>query len=435
VKSLRSFTYTTAVAVLLSAGAVRAADESPFKFEFHGFITGSIYAQNQVFSPGSGQGLLFFGPSPANAAPCKAATCGAGTATKSDTFLGGDVRQSRFIFALTGPKEAAFGATPRAYFEGDLFGLPGAAPLVESWGWRIRAAFAELKWSQFTFQAGQHAAHLAFAQLPDSVSHIANPLSFGAGSFGWRTIDARGIYTVPMGANTFELAVNVAQPSWFNNNVPASGATPLTTIGAGEKGGIPQLEGRARLEGKSGSLGYNLYVDGLWQSVDLKGFGGATNPNGVTLADGTVKTSATMYAAEVGGRIVFAPAYVAFNYYNGKGLGSVAGALLQGGEIGENAFWVGAGVNLTKEFSLNATYGKTLLNKDDIRNWAPVYGAPGRKDNQLMHVQAKLLQGGFAFAAEYITYETTWMTGTLAAPGPDIKTDGWQIIGTAGYFF
>lgn len=464
-KALRSFLSISAVAVLLSAGAVRAADENPFKFEFHGFITGSIYAQSQVFSGAGGQGLLFYAPTPGTAAPCKAITCPGPTptqppapapavpptATKSDTFLGGDARQSRFIFALTGPQGSALGGTPRAYFEGDLFGTSGGAPLVESWGWRIRAAYAENKWGNFVFQAGQHSAHLAFAQMPDSVSHIANPISFGAGNFGWRTLDARGIYTVPMGDNKVTLSVMVAQPSWFNNNVPGAavappgqGATPLASIGSGEKGGIPMFEAQGRVDGKSGGLGYSLYLDGLYQTVDLKGFGGATAPNGVTLADGTSKTSATSYAAELGGKLGFSPVYVAFNVYTGKGLGSMAGNLLQGGEIAETAFWVGAGANLTKEFSLNATYGMAMEDEKDVRKWAAVYGPSAgnqRKDNTMYQAQAKLLDGGYAFAVEYIYYKTTYLQGSYAqkyvtsnAPA-NIKTDGWQIIGTAGYFF
>jgi hypothetical protein len=434
VRSLRTFTLA---ALLLSAGAARAADgESPYKFEFHGFVTGSLYMQNQVAGLQSGQGLIFFAPTPGQNAPCKTAACqagtfAAGTATKSGTFLGGDVRQSRYVFALSGPAVMA-GATPKAYFEGDLFGGSGGAPLVESWVWRIRAAYAELKWTNFTLQAGQHSAHLAFAMLPDTVAHIANPYTFGAGNFGWRTMGARGFYTVPMGSMKFELAGSVAQGTWGDNNV-AGGA--LNTISSAMATNMPQLEGRARIEGKSGPLAFNIYADALWNTVDLKGFG-TVRPNGVTLADGSTKTSATVDAFEIGGKLQFTPIFVAFNAYTGKSLGSIAGALLQQGEIEENAFWVQAGVNLTKEFSLNATYGMDSPKERDVRNWAPVFAnAAPKKDNKLIAAQAKYLDGGYAFAVEFIRYETTYLNGTLAAPTADIKTNMYQVIGTAGYFF
>jgi hypothetical protein len=433
---VRSLRYFTLAALLLSAGAVRAADESPYKFEFHGFVTGSLYMQNQVFGLQDGQGLLYFAPAPASAAPCKTTACQGGTfaagqATKSGTFLGGDVRQSRFIFALSGPQVMG-GATPKAYFEGDLLGGAGGAPLVESWIWRIRAAYAELKWTNFTFQAGQHSANLAFAMLPDTVAHIANPYTFGAGNFGWRTNGARGFYTVPMGDMKFELAGSVVQPTWGDNQVP--GNTPAT-IGSAWATDIPQLEARARIEGKSGPLAFNIYADGLWNTVDLKGFG-TLRPNGITLADGSTKTSATVFAAEVGGKIQFTPIFVQFNAYTGQGLGSIAGALLQQGEIGETSYYVQAGVYLTKEFSLNAAFGQDLPKEKDVRNWAPVFAnTTPKKDNTLISAQAKYMDGGYAFALEFIRYETTYLQGTIAAPGPNIKTDGYQLIATAGYFF
>jgi hypothetical protein len=116
----------------------------------------------------------------------------------------------------------------------------------------------------------------------------------------------------------------------------------------------------------------------------------------------------------------------------------MAGALLQMGEIGETAYWVSAGVNLTKEFSITGTYGGTAVKEADVRNWgvATAYAnAAPRKDNQLIAGQLKYMDGGYAFAVEYISYKTTWLTGTFAAPGANISTDGYQIIGTAGYFF
>ena len=61
-KALRSLLIASLLAVVLAAPQARAADESPYKFEFHGFVTGSLYMQNQTFNNGSGQGLLFFAP-------------------------------------------------------------------------------------------------------------------------------------------------------------------------------------------------------------------------------------------------------------------------------------------------------------------------------------------------------------------------------------
>jgi hypothetical protein len=431
VKSIR---YFTLAALLFSAGAARAADESPFKFEFHGFTAGSLFMQNQNFQGGTGQGLLVAAPAPANNAPCKVPGCpvAAAPATKSGTLFGGDVRESRFVFALSGPQTFG-GATPKAYFEGDLFGGTTAAagsPFIESWLWRIRAAFAELKWSNFTFQAGQHSAQLAIAFIPDSVSHIPNPYTFGAGSVGWRTMGARAFYTIPAGPGNFEIAASVAGPTWADQQNPGAS---IGTVSSAQASGLPQLELRLRHEGKVGNVGWNLLVDGWYESVDLKGFG-EVRPNGVTLADGTVKKTATGQFVEVGGKLTFTPVFVAFNAFTGKGVGHLAGALVQQGEIEDTEFWAQAGVNLTKEFSLSAAFGQAKPKEKDVRNWATVYAnAAPKKDNQLIAAQAKYLDGGYAFAVEYVANKTTYLsTATLPS---NTKTDAYQIIGTAAYFF
>jgi hypothetical protein len=226
-----------------------------------------------------------------------------------------------------------------------------------------------------------------------------------------------------------ELAGSVAGGTWADNSLPGNAPATVSSAFASN---MPQLEARARIEGKSGPLGFNIYADGLYQNVNLKGFGDV-RPNGVTLADGSVKTSATTQAVELGGKFSFTPVFVAFNVYTGKGLGQLAGTMLQLGEIGDTEFWVQGGVNLTKEFSLNATYGQANVKEADLKNWAAVYAnAAPKKSNQLITAQAKYLDGGYAFAVEYISYSTKYLA--TAAYG-DTTTDGYQVIATAGYFF
>ncbi len=428
-KALRSLLIASLLTVATSAVA---QDPSPYKFEFHGFVTGSLYMQDQVGGVNqSGQGLLFFAPSPANHMPTLPT---AATGQKSGTFIGGDVRQSRYIFVLSGPKVFA-GATPKAYFEGDLLGGQGGAPLIESWVWRIRAAYAQLTWDNAWFAAGQFSANTAFAQMPDSVSHIANPLSFGAGNYGWRMMGFRGAYIVPMDANKLTLTATVAGPKWGTDS---NGATPAG-VGLGQASGMPALELNANFEGKAGNFGYRVYGDVFYQTADLKGFGGAGA--GATLADGSVKTSATSMAYELGGKFTFAPVYLAFNFYSGEGMGAWAGALLQQGGIKEIGYWVSLGANATKELSANVTYGASTPDEKDVRKWATPFGNTAlKKENTLIAGQVKYMDGGYALAAEYITYSTKYAQGTWAqyqagTNAAAIKSDMYQVILTAGYFF
>ena len=154
--------------VTTAAVPARAADESPFKFEFHGFVAGSLYMQNQTFITGQGSGLLVAAPRPGLELPIP------GSATsKSGTFVGADVRQVRPIFVITGPE--ALGAKPKAHFEFDLFGNQNAGALgYESPNVRLRQAFAELRWGNTTFDAGQHSAQLLLAQIPVTIAQVGS---------------------------------------------------------------------------------------------------------------------------------------------------------------------------------------------------------------------------------------------------------------------
>jgi hypothetical protein len=431
VKSIRYFTYSSVVALLLSAGAVRAADESPFKFEFHGFVTGSMFIQDQVFLGGAGQDNLFAAPTPANSAPCEPAGCTG--ITKSDSFLGADARQSRWIFVVTGPK--AFGATPKSYFEGDFYGASASGAALNAWEHtqaRLRAAFGELKWGSTALQFGQYSAQLILASLSASVAHIANPITFGTGTIGSRAVGVRVVHSMPVGALKLELAGELLAPKWLD---PARTATPAA-IGAGWASGIPQIGVRAKADGKAGNLGYSLYLAGEFQQADLKGFGETST--GVTLADGSTEDSLSPYAVELGGNFVFAPVSLAFNVYTGKATGAWGGAINQHGGIQDLGYWVQLGVHPTKQISLFGLYGAGSADEDDVRNWGVATAIPNtaqRSENQLIGGIARFSDGGYTFALEYFNFNTTYLQGTLAAPGADVETDGYQLIVSGHYAF
>lgn len=439
-KNLRSlFTAALISALAFTAAPARAADESPFKFEFHGFVTGSMYLQDQQFGVQQGQGLLLYAPSPLNNAPYKgdAAVPPANAATKSGTYLTSDIRQSRFIFATTGPK--AFGATPKAYIEGDFLGGTGSALFWESWTPRLRSAYAELNWGNTVFQAGQFSAHLLLGQIPNSVAHIANPPTFGAGTVGWRTMGFRILETIPMDAWKLELAAEVVHSRWGTD--PSPFGTPNNTpavVGLGAASDLPQVVGRVKGYGKSGDFDWTVYVAASYESINFKGFGDV-HPNGVTLADGTVKTSASPYVAEVGGLLKYDIVSLAFNVYTGSGTAAMAGALLQNGMIGDTGYWAQLGINATKEFSIWGLFGGETLNKTDMTNWAAVYpNAAPKSDNQLFGGQLRYQDAGYAFALEYYRYATKYLATPArggAADYGDTTTNASQFILTAGYFF
>ena len=438
-KSIRYFTYSSVVALLLSAGAVRAADESPYKFEFHGFVTGSMFIQNQVFVGGTGQDNLMSAPSPTGSAPRDPvpATPTDGQASKSGTFLGADARQSRWIFAMSGPQ--AWGATPKGYFEGDIYGADTAsanAAATNAWEHtqlRIRAAFGELKWGTTQLQVGQYSAQLILAQLSASVAHVANPITFGTGTIGSRGVGVRVVHGMPLGDMKLELAAEALAPKW---NDPAR-VGPFTpgTISQAWASGMPQIGARAKVDGKSGNLAFSGYVVGEFQSVNLKGFGDSFvrgGQPGVVLADGSRKTSLSPYALELGGNVLFAPVSVAFNLYTGKATGAWAGSMNQAGDITDLGWWAQLGIHPTKQLSLFGLIGMNASDEKEVRLWGG-----SRSDNTMYGGIARFSDGGYTFALEYYSMSTKYLLGDWAAyqagTSTTKTTDGYQFIASANY--
>lgn len=434
-KALRSMMIASLLALALVA-ANASAQEGP-KFEFHGFVVGSLYIQDQTFANGQGQGLLVTAPAPANKIPRPGSTT-----DKSGTFLGGDARETRPIFILTGPK--AFGAVPRAYFEFDLFGNSNAGALgYESPNLRLRQAFGELKFGNTTFDAGQHSAQILLAQIPASVAHIPNPVTFGAGSIGWRTIGFRVFHNVPMEAMNLELGAEISHGKWAD----AAGATVYpgnapNQISMAWASNMPQLVARVKGSGKAGNLSWMGFLAGSYESIDLKGFGSTNNPNGVTLQDGSVKKGLTSYAVAAGGSITFQPVVVTAQLHQGRGTAPMAGSLLNFGDIGNLGYWAQVGVFATPQISIWGIYGGESVDKKDLQNW----GNPGgtvlteantglRQANQLYGGMIRFMDGGYALAAEYYANSTDWLLGTRAAPAGTKNTTAYQFIVSGGYFF
>jgi hypothetical protein len=422
VNSLRSLFIASTLALALSANTARAADESPFKFEFHGFVVGSLYYQDQVFANAQGQGLLLAAPSNANKAPSTTPTVP--NATKSGSLLGGDIRESRFAFSLTGPKEAFLGGTPRAYFEFDLFGLNGAgAYATEQNIPRIRAAIAEVKWGATTFQAGQQ-NQLVVVQTPATVAHVPNPVTYGAGTIGWRTPGLRILHAIPMDGFKLELGAEVVANNYNNGVQAVNGAqnTPAS-VSFGNASGLPMIQARAKLDGKAGDIGWSAYLVGVYDSVKLEGFGGAATPPTI---NGAVKKSIDSYAVQAGGKVNFAPVYVAANGYYGKGTGNMLGAIVQFGDIKNWGAWAQVGVDATKELSIHAIFGTDRPEAKDVRAWAGT-----RLENTVYGGMIRYMEGGYALGVEGYQFDTKYSTGATTS----VNNKGLQIIGSAGYFF
>jgi hypothetical protein len=418
----------TLLALALAAPSVQAADENPWKFEFHGFVTASMYYQDQAFASGQGQGLLYSAPSTANFAGSKCTIVAPATACaapKSAGELSGDIRNSRFAFSMSGPKVFT-DAQPRAYLEFDLFGPNGAGAFGSEQNLpRIRVAIAELKFGNTNLQVGQQ-NQLVVVQIPGSLSHIANPVTYGAGTIAWRTPGIRVTQTIPLDGMKLELAAEAVKNKWSNEaaNALTGGATTPAGIGLGEASGLPMFQARAKLDGTAGGFKYMGYVVGIYQSLDMNGFGdGQAIP---AYANGKKSLSGTTF--EVGGNLTFAPVSLSGNYYNGKLTGNMLGSMLVFGDVKDSGYWVQLAGNFTRELSLNIAYGAATPDKADIRR---VGGNTARLANTLLGGMLKYQDGGYALGVEYWQNTTTYSTTATTS----VDTSAMQVIATAAYFF
>lgn len=401
-KNLRSLFIGSVLATLLMANPARAQEASPWKFEFHGFVTTSMFVADAQFGAGYGQMSLW--------------TAAEGSIDKA--HFGGDIRQSRMNLSMAGPMVFT-DWQPKGVLEFDLFGGYSAGAFGdESLFPRIRVAYAELKKGNTTIQVGQM-NQLVVPQIPSSVSHIAFPWSYTAGTIGWRTPGVQVFHVLPMEGFKVELAGAIQRGSWAD---PNTGPVSL-----GEAAGIPQVEARIKLDGKTGEASWMAYLVGHYDQKDLSGWN-AQSPAGTD-------DKLTGYAAEVGGKFTLAPVTFAANVYTGKAIGQLLGQALQFGDVASVAGWAQAGFFVSKEMSFWLGYGMDKPNETDIDT--KLAATARRKQNQVITAMARYGSGNYSLAAEY--FRTTTKTATYAAGGttPLAEADltGQQVIVSAMYAF
>src|SRR5512141_2635595 len=313
--------------LLAAAGTAAAADE--VKFEFHGFVGASLYTENGVMNSGGGQAAWFVSSVP----------------TVDKSVLGGDVRQSRLNFTLTGP-QLWEGAVARAFAELDFFGTTPAGALNDiSISPRLRVAFAELKLgkSNTVIRAGQDHDLVLGLILPTTVGHVAFPLSYQSGTIGWRRPQVAGYQTFGLGpAFKLEVAAAVGRSGWNANTGGES------TLGAAS--GMPSFEGRVKLQHKI----FEVFAATHWSQMDASGQGSEAITGVTPATDGTLDT----FAFNVGAKASYFGATLQGSAYTGKNLGPLAGNVLQwqsfadtaarklaGGnaDVGEVGGWLQAG--------------------------------------------------------------------------------------------
>jgi hypothetical protein len=390
-----------------------AAQDSAVKFEFHGFVGGSVYSEDAAMNSGGGAGAWFVTSDPRG----------------DKSVFGGDVRQTRLNFSLTGPQIFA-NATPRAFAELDFFGNTGEGPFGDiSITPRLRVAYAELKFtkSNTMVRVGQDHDLILGIILPATVGHVAFPLSYNAGGVGWRRPNVAVYQTFALTpATKLEFSGSAGKANWQSAGIPGTGSVNSTgdfvpvngaLAGLGVASGMPAFQARAKVMNKA----YEAFVAGYYSRIDVNGQGNVGGEN--------LDTTAVTAGAKVS---QFGAMLSAGGYY-GKNLGPLAGNLLQwhsgaalanGFDVKEYGAWAQAGYNLTSTISAFALAGVSNPDDDDL-----IRASMTRKRNVTTSGMLRYQSKGYAAAFEYTHYRTSYTT--VAAP----LLKGNQAMLSGMYFF
>ncbi|MHB1687498.1 MAG: hypothetical protein ACYCVH_08995 [Ignavibacteriaceae bacterium] len=355
-----------------------------------GFISTTLFAQNQLFEFGNGQNAEWT----------------ATNNTRNQWFYGGDVRNSRMTMIFNGPKISSDWKLG-GVLEFDAFGgfngtgaFSPEQPLT-----RLRLAYADIISENLTIRIGQAWTPL-FGNVPVSLSHIAFPLGYGtAGDVGWRFPGIFFYYKFNSNGSPthFGLDAAVFEGSW-------SGPGSPVTYTDGGNVGTPQIELRLNLESKiSDESNFTAYVVGHYDQVNLAPIN--TTPS----------VNLTGTAFEVGARLKAGDFLVQGNLYSGKNIGQQFGNMTQfataASDLSSVGFWLQLGYNFTKEWALYGFYGSENVNKDQAKL---LFGNSARLSNNLFDIMVKYQTGPFGIGIELLQSNLTYGLNESSQNGTQI---------------
>ena len=389
-----------------------------WSFGFHGLAGASIYVQDTPTFVLNGQGPLLPLTKPAG-----------GITT------GADIRQSRFNFSVAGPR-VLWGATPKAVLEIDLFGLnsPGGFGEVSVYS-RVRLAYAELNWGSDLVRVGQD-HNLIFGLVPESIGHIAFPVTYFNGLIGWREPGVTYSHTFPLGASKLELALQLNKSDWQNPTDFGQSTVNDLNVDLGQLSGFLGAEGRVKFT----SPHVMAFVAGHYNHVEGTHAGDLVAPPmaGNPPAPAIPNRNWDVLAGVLGVKLNWFGFQLLANAYVGKNLGPLLGDLLQfqtANDVREWGGWLQAGYTILPGFSIWAIAGTSRPTTADIAQ-----AGGGRASSSLVGGMIRYHDGGFAFGPEFshvIATDVTAAGGPAAAgPGaPNGTINANQFMLSGAYFF
>ena len=339
---------------------------------FHGFIDATAFSQTKSFTFGNGQNAEY--PIPGS----------------SGTLSGVDVRNTRFLFDLTGAQVAG-DWTGGAHLEMDFFGGDNGTGgySVEQPLPRLRQGYMVLSnpTTGSTIKIGQQwDLMFPLEDLPDSLSHIAFPLGYGAGVIGWRFPGIVWLQDLNHGSTgpLWQFDLGAFEGTWDG---PGSN---INYLSAGNAGFRPQVEAKVEVAQKGDWL---LFAAAHYSEIDLAGVGG-TEPT-------PIKRTFSSDAYELGGAWTPGSWVLKAVLYAGQGIGEIFGDLSQFGDIKDTGGYAQLGYKFTPNWSANFIYATSMPNERDVVNWLG-NGSTGLLKSRQPAANVQYTIGPFASSLEYI---------------------------------
>lgn len=360
-----------------------ATPNEPPRLTVHGFVSATVFANDQEFGLGNGQNAMWA------ALP---------ELERDPWFHGGDVRNTRLTLAFNG-SELMRGWRANATLELDLFGgFTGQGTFSDQQpNPRLRLAFVDLTNGRTTLRIGQNWSP-TFGYALESLSHIGFPPGWGSGGLiGWRF---PGVFLyqdlTSGGTNTLQLQVAAMRGSFSDLDKPDD-------VSAGEATLRPQLEVRLDFKRRPAQgPAVEAFVAAHYDHKDLSGPGN------------DVDDSLDSWAANGGVRVRRGRVTWVGNGYRGKAIGHLFAQILQFGDFKGWGAQGQVGYAFAPNWSLWALYG--IDDPDDTNG-------PDRLRNQVASAMVRWKVREYALGLEWFHAKTDWRVlsgGRTAVAGNQI---------------
>lgn len=378
-----------------------------WRFGFHGLAGVSLYVQDTPGFLFNGQGPLLPLTKPA-----------------SGYTTGADVRQSRFAFSVAGPR--VLGAIPKAVLEIDLFGLdsPGDYGEVSAYE-RLRLAYAELNWKNDTLRFGQD-TQVIFPMIPDSIGHLAFPVTYTAGMIGWREPGIGYFHKIPFGDSDLELALQVMKSDWQSPYGLGAFTNENEDVDLGQLSGLLGVEGRVKFTSE------HLMAFAAGHFNRVMGSHQADLPTPLNMNPVVYNRNWDVWAGVAGVKVMVEGLSLTASGYYGQNLAPMLGEQLQFYTYNDIREWGAWGEAMyafgqTWHLDVAAIGGTSRLNPSDLETVVNMGqgGGSAALSNTVMGGMVRFRIGGFAIGPEfYHVIAKRMQPGGTGAPSGAGAPDG-----------